>query len=310
MPAIIGAMQRLPALLLFATSLTAFAAPPPDEDRRAILSMAGSFNVIFDFNESVVLAPGYTATSKPYHEQAFETVIVAEDTPERITLQHLLVVSEDGKSHIIKHWAQIWTWQDTRILDYAGHETWTRNTVAPEQAAGKWSQLVTSIDDTPRYESLGRWTHELGTSSWTSEPTRRPLPRREYEQRDDYDYLLGTNRHTLTANGWVHWQDNRKIVDRDGKKFALSFETGLNQYVRAENPLAAEATTWWEKNSALWNPVRDFWLAAGEKNSGPTFAYTTSHESVTLSATFKELKKSAPTAEQISAALTPYITTP
>jgi hypothetical protein len=310
LPGIIGSMQRLPAFLLLASAMTAFADGPPEADRRAILSMAGNFNVIFDFTENAVIAPNYTETSKPYHEEAFETVIVAEDTPERITLQHLLVVGEGERSHVIKHWAQIWTWQDTKTLDYSGDETWTRNTASPEQAAGKWSQLVTSVDDTPRYESLGRWTHDLGTSSWTSEPTRRPLPRREYEKREDYDYLLGSNRHTLTANGWVHSQDNRKIVDRDGKKFALSFETGLNQYVRADNPLAAEAKSWWEKNSALWNPVRDFWLAAGEKNSGPKFAYTTSHDSVTLSAKFKELKKSQPNAGQISAELTPYIVTP
>jgi hypothetical protein len=271
--------------------------------------MAGNFNVTFDFNENVLVAPGYKDASKPYHEEAFETVIVVEDTPERIALQHLLVVGAGERAHVIKHWAQIWTWQDTRLLDYSGDETWTRNTVSAEQAEGKWSQLVTSIDDTPRYEALGRWTHDLGTSSWTSEPTRRPLPRREYEKREDYDYLLGTNRHTLTTNGWVHTQDNRKVVDRDGKKFALGFETGLNQYNRAENPLAQQASDWWAKNSAFWNPVRSFWVTEGEKD-GKTFSYSTTHDGTGLSAKFKELSKAAPTPEKIAAELTPYIVVP
>jgi hypothetical protein len=301
-------MHRLTALLLLASPFTALAAPP-EEDRRAILAMAGNFNVAFDFNENVLIAPGYESASKPYHEEAFETVIVVEDTAERITLQHLLVVGSGEKSHVIKHWAQVWTWQDTRLLDYAGDEKWNRVTVSAEQAAGKWSQLVTSVDDTPRYEALGRWTHDLGTSSWTSEATRRPLPRREYEKRDDYDYLLGTNRHTLTTNGWVHWQDNRKVVDRDGKKLALGFETGLNQYRRAENPLAATAASWWEKNSTFWNPVRVFWLTEGEK-PGETFTYTTSHDGTSLSAKFKELSKASPSADQIAAALKSYITNP
>lgn len=301
-------MHRLTALLLLASSVSAFAAPP-EEDRRAILAMAGNYNVAFDFNETVLIAKDYTTPSKSYHEEAFETVVVAEDTPERITLQHLLVVGKGEKSHVIKHWAQIWTWQDTRLLDYAGDEKWNRVTVSAEQAAGKWSQLVTSVDDSPRYEALGRWTHDLGTSSWTSEPTRRPLPRREYEKREDYDYLLGTNRHTLTANGWVHWQDNRKVVDRDGKKVALGFEAGLNQYRREENPLAATANEWWTKNSAFWNPVRDFWVSEGEK-PGETFTYTTSHDGTTLSAKFKELSKASPSAEQIATELKSYITTP
>ena len=300
--------MKLTSILLLAGTLLA-AGAPPEEDRRAILAMAGQFDVSFEFTETVAIAPDYKPLSVPYHEDAFEAVIVVEDTPERIALQHLLVVEAGGRSQVIKHWAQVWTWEDTHILDYSGSGSsprWTRKVVPKEQTAGKWSQLVTSIDDTPRYESLGKWTHRFGESSWTSEPTRRPLPRREYTKRKDYDYLLGTNRHTLTANGWVHWQDNSKVVDRDGKKVALGIESGLNQYQHAENPLAATAADWWTKNSAFWNPVRDFWITEGEKAT-QTFTYTTSHDGTTLSAKFKELSKAAPSAEQIATELKPYL---
>ena len=59
--------------------------------------------------------------------EAIEVVSVVEDLPERIALQHLLIVSEDGdKPRVIKHWAQIWTGQDTELLDYSGEQADSR----------------------------------------------------------------------------------------------------------------------------------------------------------------------------------------
>lgn len=301
-------MQRRIALLLLASASFALAAPS-EQDRQAILKMAGNFKVTFDFEETVPIAPDYKVGSKPYHEEALEVVTIAEDTPERITLQHLLVVGSPERSHVIKHWAQIWTWEDTKVLDYAGSDgvdTWERHVVSADQAKGKWSQLVTSVDDTPRYEGLGKWVHENGESSWVSEPTRRPLPRREYEKRDDYDYLIATNRHTLTAAGWVHTQENKKVLDRDGKKVVLAYETGLNQYVRTDDPLSSKATEWWAENSTVWNSIRNFWVEAGEK-PGAKFSYSTTQDGVGISKKFKELEKDKPDAEGVSKALTPYL---
>lgn len=301
-------MHRRIALLLLA-SVTFAVASPPEEDRRAILAMAGKFKVSFNFEETFAVAPDYQPLSKPYHEEAIEVVEVVEDTPERISLQHLLVVGEEGKSHVIKHWAQVWTWEDTRLLDYAGSDgkdVWLRREVSKDEAKGKWSQLVTSVDDTPRYEGLGKWTHEFGESSWTSEPTRRPLPRREYEKRDDYDYLIVTNRHSLTPTGWAHSQDNRKVVDRDGKKFILSHETGLNLYSKTDSPLAAKATEWWTENSVVWTAVRNFWIDAGQQ-PGPKFEFQTTLDGKSLRKQFAEIEKNKPAKEAIVATLTPYL---
>lgn len=284
-------------------------AAPPASDRLAILSMAGTYDVTFDFTENFAIAPDYEIKSKPYHEKALEVVIVAEDTPERIALQHLLVVSEGGRSHVIKHWSQIWTWQDTVLLDYAGSEgddVWQRREVKPEEAKNRWSQLVTSVDDTPRYEALGAWVHHGGESTWTGEPTRRPLPRREYEKRDDYDYLIAINRHTITATGWVHTQDNRKVVDRAGHVQVLSAETGLNQYTRSENELASVATQWWEKNQTIWGDIRNFWVEAIQQ-SGQEFAYRTSVDGVGISKRFKELEINQPSREIVFTTLSPYL---
>lgn len=301
-------MQRRIVSILLASATLALAAPP-EQDRQAILKMAGDFKVTFDFEETYPIAPGYKPLSKPYHEEAIEVVTVAEDTPERITLQHLLVVGDADKSRVIKHWAQVWTWQDTRILDYAGSDgadVWERHSVSADEAKGQWSQLVTSVDDTPRYESLGKWTHEFGESSWISQPTRRPLPRREYEARDDYDYLIVTNRHTLTPTGWVHAQDNRKVVDRDGKKFVLSRETGLNQYNRTDDALAAKASEWWKENATVWNSIRNFWIDAGQQ-PGARFSFELKNDGMTLKKKFDELETTKPAPEAVVQALTPYL---
>ena len=295
--------------LIFIANISAALASSPLEDREAILAMAGNFKVTFDFEETYPIAPNYKPLSKPYHEAAIEVVTIAENTQERITLQHLLVVGEDGKFQVIKHWAQVWTWQDPCILDYAGsdgEDLWERKILSAEAVKGSWSQLVTSVDDTPRYEGIGKWTHDLGESSWISEPTRRPLPRREYEIRDDYDYLIATNRHTLTPTGWVHSQDNRKVVDREGKKFVVARETGLNQYFRTNDPIAATATAWWKENATVWNSIRNFWIDAGQQ-TGPSFSFNLKKDGISLKKKFSKFEQSKPAAQMVTEALTPYL---
>ena len=306
-----GIMKHIAALAGLITSL-ASAAEPTTQDRNAILAMAGTHAVTFHFRETVAAAPEYKLKDKPYEEHATEVVEVVEDTPERISLQHLLVVpGKEGKPLIIKHWAQIWTWQDTELLDYCGSEEdheWKRITLSPEEAAGTWSQLVTNVDDTPRYEGFGRWFHDKGQSYWQSHPTRRPLPRREYSKRDDYDYLLVSNRHTLTPEGWVHEQDNRKVVDRDEEPpHVLCHEFGINTYRRTESKEAAVALAWWRDNSGFWNAVREFWLESGERAKS-SFSYSTHEGGEGLSKVLERMEKEKTDASQVVAALQPFVT--
>ncbi|WP_338689053.1 DUF6607 family protein [Haloferula helveola] len=298
--------------ILAAATLPALAGSPPAEDREAILAMAGTHAVHFHFEETVAIATGYTVKPDSYDENATEIVTVVEDTTERITLQHLLVVRpKDKDPMVIKHWAQIWTWEDTEILDYCGEDQmheWQCVRLTPGQAAGTWSQLVTQTDDTPRYEGYGKWIHENGESYWESSPTRRPLPRREYTKREDYDHLLVTNRHSLTATGWVHHQDNRKIVDRgDGPATTLCHESGLNTYNRTESELATVALDWWKEHGPFWDGVRNFWLEAGE-TAPATFSYSTFKDGEALSKRIAQLESDAADAATVRAALTPYVT--
>ncbi|MFD2255161.1 DUF6607 family protein [Luteolibacter algae] len=299
----------LSSLFLAALNLQA---APPEADRKAILSMAGTFEVDFNFTEDSSFTENYPIASKPYHEHALEVVVVAENTPERIILQHLLVVNHSKKKTdmVIKHWAQIWTWQDSELLAYSGADgidEWTRITLRKEDSAGRWTQLVTSVDDTPRYEGSGKWSHGLGISTWRGADTRRPLPRREYSVRDDYDYLLGTNTHTVSGTGWLHFQDNLKVIDRGNPSKAIAHETGLNRYTRVESERAEIALNWWRENQTAWKDIRAFWLSACD-SAEKTFSYTTSHSGTGLSQALSDLQKTAPGATETAKTLRPYLT--
>jgi len=308
-----GVMKILPILTVAVLPSLAYSAvlPPPEADRKAILAMAGSYQIQFYFRETAAIAPGYTVIPGSYDTSATEIIKVVDDTPERITLQHLLVVdTEKDEPQVIKHWAQIWTWQDTRILDYHGehgdHE-WRTVDLTPEQAAGTWSQLVTQTDDTPRYESAGKWIHAHGESYWQSAETRRPLPRRDYTKRDDYDYLTVINRHALTNDGWIHFQDNRKVVDRDGQPpRVLVHEVGINTYTRTTTEFTAAAEEWWTANGETWNGIRRFWLDAAESASAQ-FRYASQHNGVSLRKQLRALESEQPSAPEIARILRPFV---
>jgi len=269
-------------------SSPAQAATPPDADRAAILAMAGEYEVSFDFEETVSLKPGYEL-KKPYQEDATELVIVIEDTPGRIALQHLLSDKESGR--VVKHWKQVWTWQDTRIVEFRGRDKWKVRELAPDEVAGTWSQLVTQVDDSPRYESYGKWQHDGGFSRWESSVTARPLPRREHTTRDDYEILLAFNRHALTPDGWVHEQDNLKqVLDESGVVSGyIARELGLNRYRRTETADFTEVREYWEATSPYWSVVSGFW--AGIERDRDEFSLSEKAGEKTLTGTVNDIAK-------------------
>ncbi|WP_224366051.1 DUF6607 family protein [Hyalangium versicolor] len=241
------------------------AACDPARDKAAILQMAGTYQVDFAFEETVSLSEGYTP-HEPYRTTGTEQVSVVEDTPRSVTLQHILVVEKNGKREALKHWRQDWTFEDTELLEFRGHRTWERHTLSPEAVKCTWSQAVFEVDDGPRYEGYGRWTHERGLSAWESAETWRPLPRREYTKRSDYDVLVGTNRHALTPKGWVHEQDSLKVV-LGPTPHALVRERGLNQYTRqSAEPNLPEASAYWKESQGFWAEVRQEWQAVFQEH--------------------------------------------
>lgn len=242
-----------------------------ERDRRAILAMAGGYRTSFDFLE----VAGFTKDFKPdrpYQSWATEKVYVIEDQGRFISLQHLLVMSildKDGKVQgpfVTKHWRQDWQYEPTEQFLYRGYNAWARKPVPADARRAAWRQSVYQVDDSPRYSGVGRWHHLGNYSSWESEEGWRPLPRREFSVRSDYQVLAGTNRHIILPTGWVHEQQNLKVVlDAEGRPRAsdpvLARELGYNRYERIEDIDWSAGDRYIERTEPLWKTVREQWSA-------------------------------------------------
>ncbi|MEM7707972.1 MAG: DUF6607 family protein [Pseudomonadota bacterium] len=226
------------------------------KDRAAILAMQGDYGVKFHFQETVALEAGYEL-EEDKNSGANETVLVVVDEPDHIVLQHILVT--DG-GYVIKHWRQDWTWQAAERFEFVSDQTWARRPLPQEQTSKAWTQCVYEVSDAPRYCGTGRWDHRHRVSTWTSDQTSRPLPRREYTKRDDYNVLQAINRHTVTPNGWTHEQDNTKTV-RDGETVErmLVREHGFNDYRSLSGFDFSPAHTYWSRTHEYWSRVRAAW---------------------------------------------------
>lgn len=240
-----------------------------ERDRRAILAMAGPYRATFDFIETLGFTADYSP-SRPYQSWATEYIYVLADEPDFISLQHVLVMQfqhPDGsvsEPAVMKHWRQDWRYQDRQLNVYRGDNTWAQEELAAQAVTGTWSQAVFQVDDSPRYESIGHWAHSDSFSSWESDTTWRPLPRREFSVRDDYQVLAGTNRHTITPSGWVQEEDNLKLVlsspgePRDAQPY-LAREAGLNRYQRIEGFDFSAGDAYLERTGPFWAEVRRAW---------------------------------------------------
>lgn len=248
-----GALSSLPA----SAGSAAAPAADPARDRASILAMQGEYIVDFAFDETVLLKPGYER-APAMRSGGNETVVVVEDTPTRLVLQHILV---DGKSgHVTKHWRQDWTYEAPRRFEFSADQTWQVRTIPAELNRGAWTQCVYEVSDAPRYCGTGRWDYADGQATWTSDPSWRPLPRREYTKRSDYNAIVAINRHTLTPNGWTHEQFNTKVLRKpDGSREELAREFGFNDYVKTQEVDFKPAYTYWNATQGYWAKVRERW---------------------------------------------------
>jgi hypothetical protein len=234
-----------------------------DCDRRAILAMLGEYQVSFNFNETVVLKPGYERKD-PKHAGGFETVVLVEDNGSSISMQHILVAGDT----VVKHWRQDWVFEQPSHWTYVGDQRFEHRERDPDAVPGTWTQLVYEVDDGPRYTGSGRWNHRYGASTWTSERTWRPLPRREYTTRLDYQLLNVENRHTITPQGWTHEQDNTKVIRNNVKDVVLVRESGFNDYRRISGFDFSEGLAYWKETIPFWSAVRARWdKALSDKNT-------------------------------------------
>lgn len=242
------------ALLLAASQASA---ADPVRDRQSILAMQGDYTVDFAFDETVLLQPGYERQAA-MRSGGDETVIVVEDTPTRIVLQHILVDAKSG--HVTKHWRQDWTYEAPTRFEFSADQTWNVRAIPADATRGAWTQCVYEVSDAPRYCGTGRWDYTNGVATWTSDLSWRPLPRREYTKRSDYNALSVVNRHTLTPNGWTHEQFNTKVLRRpDGSQVELAREFGFNDYLKTTEIDFKPARDYWQATAGYWAKVRAHW---------------------------------------------------
>lgn len=266
--------------MTFLVPVSALAGGAPEKDRQSILAMSGDYKVRFDMRETVSFVPSY----EPLDEKVsggYEAVRVVEDRGDFISLQHILVVEDDGKPFVVKHWRQDWTYEPAQVLAYEKANRWVLKAVPAADRKGAWSQTVWQTDDSPRYGGVGRWRYEGGAAVWKSDETLRPLARRDATRHPVYSWYAGWNRHALTPAGWVHEQDNAKLGMKDGQPVTYVHEVVLNTYEKSTKFPIKAADDYWSKTKDYWAEVRKAWDVAIAKDRGVTVTEEANNGSVT-----------------------------
>lgn len=257
-----------------------------ERDRQSILAMAGDYKVSFDFIETVSFDENYVVIP-PKISGAEEVVRVIEDRGDFISLQHILVATHGDVTFPIKHWRQDWQYEPARILSFIGGNAWAWRDVPAGERTGKWSQTVYQVDDAPRYSAVAAWTYEMGAPTWAPPHEWRPLPRRDMTTRNDYHTINAVNRHVITPLGWVHEQDNDKVILSSGAPVLLAREVGVNTYERDSDFAVEVALDYWAGTADFWAEVRDEWARISNENS--QFGLTIQGESEALYTPLLEL---------------------
>lgn len=231
-----------------------------EKDIAAIKKMCGCYEVEFNFTETFSYSEEIDyEPSRTKRTGALEWVQLVEEEDNKVILQHLLLVGKPSEQHIIKHWRQDWLYENKDFYMYNHDNNWHYEKKAKNEVAGQWTQKVYQVDDSPRYEGSATWVHVDGKSFWIN-TTDAPLPRREYTQRSDYNVSVRGNHVEITKEGWVHDQDNLKVLRKVGEKdFVLAEEKGLNIYKKIEDAKCKAAQDWWTNNQTMWADVRQSW---------------------------------------------------
>ncbi|RED45571.1 hypothetical protein DFQ10_102447 [Winogradskyella eximia] len=260
-------------VIVLAFTLSSNAQKKKTLDQEAIKAMCGCFEVTFNFTETFnyssdsLYRPSETKVDKGL-EYAF--AIVDED--DKISIQHLLQVGRPDSPMIIKHWRQDWLFQNQEFYMYNGDNNWTFEKKSKDDVKGQWTQKVFQVDDSPRYEGSGTWVHVDGKNYWEN-TTTAPLPRREYTKRSDYNITLRGNRHEITNYGWVHDQDNEKVLREIGKEdVIIAKEKGYNTYKKVDDSRCQASKDWWKAQQDKWALVRTKWDAVYGRNKDLTLA--------------------------------------
>ena len=253
--------------LFFFFSIIINAQDKQKQDADAIKKMCGCYDVTYNFAETF----NYSKDSlyKPSENKftkGLEWAGLIIDEDDKISLQHILQVGNPAEPMVVKHWRQDWLFENRTFYMFNTENRWTYKKKKKVEVKGQWTQKVYQVDDSPRYEGSGSWVHVDGKSYWEN-TTPAPLPRREYTKRSDYNLTMRSNRQEITDYGWVHDQDNKKIIRETGKEdFVIAEEKGYNTYVKVDDSLCEVASKWWKDYNDKWAIVRSKWDEVYERN--------------------------------------------
>ncbi len=239
------------------------------EGRENIKDLCGCFAVTFNYAETFT-----NDTTKKFFAHKMDNFAVneyaypIEESDTRVVIQHLLVIP-DGKGTVIKHWREDWQYEQTLQWQYTNAQEWIKTTLSQDAVKGKWTQSVWEVTDAPRYTGTSEWVHANNQTFWLS-TTDAPLPRREYTTRKDYNIMQRTNRIIVTPQGYLHEQDNKKIIRKAGVPDSLQAEEkGYNHYARVPESRCASAKAFWTtERAAFWKDVKALWdekMSSGTK---------------------------------------------
>jgi len=259
------------AIFILVLTFSVNAQSKKTKDRNAIKEMCGCFEVTYNFaetfnyNQDSTYRPSATKLSK-----GLEWAGLVTDENNKIAVQHILQVGNPASPMTVKHWRQDWLYQNTAFYMYNSANNWVFEQKDKKNVRKQWTQKVYQVDDSPRYEGSGTWVHVDGKSYWEN-TTTAPLPRREYTKRSDYNITLRGNRHEITNSGWVHDQDNGKLLREEGKKDVLiANEKGYSTYKKVPEARCSVAKEWWIANNAKWEIVRNKWDEVYGRNTNLT----------------------------------------
>ncbi|MEM7185281.1 MAG: DUF6607 family protein [Bacteroidota bacterium] len=258
---------KILVMSLLMVSTASMAQSKKKKDVEAIKSMCGCFEVTFNFAETFNYSnDSLYKPSKTKTDKGLEWAQLVTDEKGKVSIQHLLQVGNPASPHIVKHWRQDWVYENQDFYMYNGDNHWKYIQKPKNEVKGQWTQKVFQVDDSPRYEGSATWVHVDGKSYWEN-TTDAPLPRREYTTRSDYNITVRGNRHEVTNYGWVHDQDNKKVVRASGSEdILIAKEKGYNTYKRVPDSRCKAAADWWIEHQNKWAMVRAKWSEVYGRN--------------------------------------------
>ena len=254
-------------LILILSVITLQAQNKKELDKKSIKDMCGCYEVTFNFAETFNYSKDSLYKPSPNEiSSGLEWAEAITDGDNKIVIQHILQVGDPDEPMVVKHWRQDWLYENTELYTYNADDTWKYVNKPVAEVKGQWTQKVFQVDDSPRYEGSGSWVHVDGKSYWEN-TSDAPLPRREYTKRSDYNLTVRGNRVEITDFGWIHDQDNEKVIREAGKQDVIvAKEKGFNTYVKVDDNRCAVAAEWWKDNGKKWALVRSKWDEVFERN--------------------------------------------